>query len=49
MHLVRPWQGLEPAENPERLRGAEAPLFHGEAILVHGEAALLAFFRNLQG
>ncbi len=42
MHFmeVGPWQGLKPAANPEHLRGAEASLFHGEAVL-------LAFFSNL--
>jgi hypothetical protein len=44
MHFreVGGWQGLKPAAHPKHLRGAEAPLFHGEA-------ALLAFFSNLLG
>ncbi len=42
MHFmeVGAWQGLKPALHPKLLRGAEAPLFHGEAV--H-----LVFFRNL--
>ena len=42
MHFVEVggWQGLKPAANPKRLRGAEAPLFHEKT-------ALVAFFSNL--
>ena len=45
MHFmeVGGWRGLKPAENPEHLRGAEAPLFHGEAVFLHSEGVLLAF------
>jgi hypothetical protein len=36
MHFMQvgAWQGLKPAMHAKRLRGAEAPLFHGEALLM---------------
>jgi hypothetical protein len=37
MHFmeVEAWQGLKPAKNPSRLRGAEAPLFHKSKFVLY--------------
>jgi hypothetical protein len=38
---LEPGQGLKPAAHPKHLRGAEAPLFHGEAVLLDGKAVVV--------
>jgi hypothetical protein len=40
------WQGLKPVVHPNCLRGAEAPLFHGEAVLLAFSATCQVFFSN---